>query len=97
MTLGFYFNKDPWCSKYSFCIYLLLFLLVYIYTFLVNRNLDITKYIAQSYDGASYDGASVMSGCNNGVQVKISILLKNACPYVHSHAHRLNLVLVDTV
>lgn len=62
-----------------------------IHTFLVNINLDITKCIAQSYDGAS-----VMSGCNNGVQSKIRLLSKNECPYVHCHAHRLNLVLVDT-
>ncbi|KAL4119183.1 hypothetical protein QTP88_012028 [Uroleucon formosanum] len=62
-----------------------------IHKFLVNINLDITKCIAQSYDGAS-----VMSGCNNGVQSKIRELSKNACPYVHCYAHRLNLVLVDT-
>jgi len=44
----------------------------------------------------SYDGASVMSGCNNGVQSKFREFSKNACPYVHCYAHRLNLVLVDT-
>ncbi|KAF0725460.1 zinc finger MYM-type protein 1-like, partial [Aphis craccivora] len=62
-----------------------------IHKFLVSINLDITKCIAQSYDGAS-----VMPGCNNGVQAKIRELSKNACPYVHCYAHRLNLVLVDT-
>lgn len=62
-----------------------------IHTFLVSINLDITKCIAQIYDGAS-----VMSGCNNGVQAEIRELSKNACPYVHCYAHKLNLVLVDT-
>ncbi|KAF0741259.1 zinc finger MYM-type protein 1-like [Aphis craccivora] len=62
-----------------------------IHKFLVSINLDITKCIAQSYDGAS-----VMSDCNNGVQAKIRELSKNACPYVHCYAHRLNLVLFDT-
>ena len=41
-----------------------------------------------------YDGASVMSGCNLGVQT----LIKEICPqatYVHCCAHRLNLILVD--
>lgn len=37
-----------------------------IHEFLKNINLDITKCVGQSYDGAS-----VMSGSNNGVQVKI--------------------------
>ena len=44
--------------------------------------------------GQGYDGASVMSGKNAGV----AKLMKNAAPfalYVHCHAHRLNLVLVD--
>ena len=41
-----------------------------------------------------YDGASVMTGCANGVQT----LIRNLVPcahYVHCHAHRLNLVVVD--
>lgn len=42
-----------------------------------------------------YDGASVMSGHVNGVHKLIRDLSKNPCPYVHCHAHRLNLVLVD--
>ena len=44
--------------------------------------------------GQGYDGASVMSGKNAGV----AKLLKNEAPYalyVHCHAHRLNLALVD--
>lgn len=44
--------------------------------------------------GQGYDGASVMSGKNTGVQSRI----KEKAPfayYVHCHAHRLNLVLVD--
>jgi hypothetical protein len=41
----------------------------------------------------SYDGASVMSGVNNGVQAVIRRESGNACPYVHCHTHRLNLVL----
>jgi hypothetical protein len=46
--------------------------------------------------GQGYDGASVMSGKHAGV----AALIKNKAPfasYVHCHAHRLNLVLVDCV
>ena len=42
-----------------------------------------------------YDGASVMSGCNAGVQT-IQARSQQAV-YVHCHAHRLNTVLVDVV
>ena len=42
-----------------------------------------------------YDGASVMSGRMNGVQARFRELCKTPCIYVHCHAHRLNLVLVD--
>ena len=41
-----------------------------------------------------YDGASVMSGCNSGVQALITEKYPQAI-YVHCYAHRLNLVLVD--
>jgi hypothetical protein len=43
----------------------------------------------------SYDGASVMSGKFNGVQALVREMTGNPCPYLHCHAHRLNLVLVD--
>lgn len=46
--------------------------------------------------GQCYNGASVMSGCNNRVQE----LLRREVPqavYIHCHAQRLNLVLVDCV
>uniref|UniRef100_A0A1B6KEB1 Uncharacterized protein n=1 Tax=Graphocephala atropunctata TaxID=36148 RepID=A0A1B6KEB1_9HEMI len=43
----------------------------------------------------SYDGASIMSGRCNGLQSIIREMANNPCPYVHCHAHRLNLVLVD--
>ncbi len=43
----------------------------------------------------AYDGATVMSGKMNGVQAKIRELVGNPCPYIHCHAHRLNLVLSD--
>jgi hypothetical protein len=46
--------------------------------------------------GQCYDGASVMSGCYNGVQMKFQELIRHACMYVHCHAHKVNLVLVDT-
>uniref|UniRef100_A0A8C2PTZ0 DUF4371 domain-containing protein n=1 Tax=Cyprinus carpio TaxID=7962 RepID=A0A8C2PTZ0_CYPCA len=46
--------------------------------------------------GQCYDGASVMSGCNNGVQEKFRREVPHAV-YIHCHAHRLNLVLVDCV
>ncbi|KAJ8027872.1 Zinc finger MYM-type protein 1 [Holothuria leucospilota] len=50
------------------------------------RNVDIV--------GQCYDGASVMSGHVNGVQARLKEHFPNA-QYVHCHAHRLNLVLVD--
>ncbi|XP_063765900.1 zinc finger MYM-type protein 1-like [Eleginops maclovinus] len=43
-----------------------------------------------------YDGASVMSGCNNGVQERFRQEVPHAL-YIHCYAHRLNLVLVDCV
>lgn len=46
--------------------------------------------------GQCYDGASVMSGWANGVQAKIKEIAPNAC-YIHCYAHRLNLVLIDTI
>lgn len=55
-----------------------------------NIGLSIDKCVAQAYDGAS-----VMSGVKNGVQKLIRDAAGNPCPYVHCHAHRLNLVLVD--
>ena len=61
-----------------------------IITFLTDVGLDVTKCIAQSYDGAS-----VMAGVKNGVQKLIRDASKNTCPYIHCHAHRLNLVLAD--
>lgn len=47
------------------------------------------KIVAQSYDGAS-----VMSGCLNGVQVKIKQYFPSAI-YTHCMSHRLNLVVLD--
>ncbi|XP_030834454.1 zinc finger MYM-type protein 1-like [Strongylocentrotus purpuratus] len=44
--------------------------------------------------GQCYDGASVMSGHLSGVQARLKEHFPNA-QYVHCHAHRLNLVLVD--
>ena len=41
-----------------------------------------------------YDGASVMSGDVSGVQARFREIHKNAV-YIHCHAHRLNLVIVD--
>lgn len=58
--------------------------------FLNNVGLDVSNCVSQSYDGAS-----VMSGAFSSVQTKIRELAQNPCPYIHCHAHRLNLVLVD--
>ncbi|KAL4104546.1 hypothetical protein QTP88_019841 [Uroleucon formosanum] len=58
--------------------------------FLNNTGLDIGECVSQSYDGAS-----VMSGEFSSVQTKIRTLAKSPCPYIHCHAHRLNLVLVN--
>ncbi|XP_062326326.1 zinc finger MYM-type protein 1-like [Osmerus eperlanus] len=46
--------------------------------------------------GQAYDSASVMSGKHSGVQARIKEQAKHAF-YIHSSAHCLNLVLVDTV
>lgn len=58
---------------------------------LAKFNIDKNACIAQCYDGTS-----VMSGCNNGVQEKFRQEVPHAV-YIHCHAHRLNLVLVDCV
>ena len=44
-----------------------------------------------------YDGASVMSGHLSGVQAIVRQIVGNGCLYVHCYAHRLNLVIVNTV
>ena len=46
--------------------------------------------------GQCYDGASVLSGWASGVQARLNEKVKGA-PYVHCYAHRLNLVIVDTL
>ncbi len=40
----------------------------------------------------AYDGAAVMSGCKNGVHVRMKDVFPNAI-YVHCYAHQLNLIL----
>ncbi|XP_054259802.1 zinc finger MYM-type protein 1-like [Macrosteles quadrilineatus] len=65
-------------------------LAIKILSFLESNGLDIKNCVSQSFDGAS-----AMSGKLNGVQTLIREMAKNPCPYVHCHAHRLNLVLVD--
>lgn len=58
---------------------------------LTEIGVDTTKCVAQCYDGAS----SVISGKVSGVQTRIRQICGTACIYIHCHAHRLNLVLVD--
>jgi hypothetical protein len=58
--------------------------------FLRTLGLDLKFCVSQCYDGAS-----VMSGHLNGVQVHVRDSCKSPCLYIHCHAHRLNLVLVD--
>ena len=50
----------------------------------------------QNLVGQGYDGASVMSGRCSGVQERIWRIVPQAI-YVHCFAHRLNLVIVDSV
>ena len=64
-------------------------LFTYIMTALQEVDVDISKCISQCYDGAS-----VMSGCQSGVQARISEINPTAI-YIHCHAHQLNLALVD--
>ena len=54
-------------------------------------GLDMNNCVAQCYDGAS-----VMSGAVSGVQARIRELYPQAM-YIHCHAHRLNLVIVDSM
>ena len=63
----------------------------YIVTRIKAFGLNLDNCISQCYDGAS-----VMSGCNAGVQAVIQAQFPQAV-YVHCYAHRLNLVLVDVV
>ena len=64
-------------------------LCTYISNQLQNVGLDIKSCVGQSYDGAS-----VMSGHLSGVQMRVKEL-SNWAIYVHCHAHRLNLVVVQ--
>lgn len=56
-----------------------------------ENKLDRNRCIAQCYDGAS-----VMSGAFSGVQTRIANVIPQAI-YVHCHAHRLNLCLVNSI
>jgi len=56
-----------------------------------ENKLDRKRCIAQCYDGAS-----VMSGAFSGVQTRIANVIPQAI-YVHCHAHRLNLCLVNSI
>ena len=58
---------------------------------LTRNGVNLLNCISQTYDGAS-----VMSGKHRGVQKKIRDITGKAL-YVHYYAHRLNLVVVDTV
>lgn len=61
----------------------------YIMKALQNVDVDINKCVS-----LCYDGASVMSGCQSGVQARVLEINPKAI-YIHCHAHQLNLVLVD--
>jgi len=64
-------------------------------TFIINK-LHSLGLDWQNCVGQCYDGASVMSGWANGVQAKIHNQFPNAV-YIHCYAHRLNLVLIDSI
>ena len=61
----------------------------YICDTLASFDMSLANCVSQSYDGAS-----VMSGNCTGVQSHIK---EPQAVYIHCHAHRLNLVLVDCV
>jgi hypothetical protein len=63
---------------------------------LIENEIKQTGINKQLVLGQCYDGASVMSGCNKGVQALLRHTYSNAV-YIHCFAHRLNLVLTDTV
>lgn len=52
-------------------------------------SIDISRCVAQTYDGAC-----VMSGCLNGAQKIFRDVVPKAV-YVHFYDHRLNLILID--
>nr|XP_054755533.1 zinc finger MYM-type protein 1-like [Lytechinus pictus] len=62
----------------------------YIFDILKSHGVDYKQFLV----GQGYDGASVMSGKISGVSARVRKEAKYAY-YVHCHAHRLNLVLVD--
>ena len=62
-----------------------------IFQVLTRNGVNLLNCVSQTYDGAS-----VMSGKHRGVQKKIRDITGKAL-YVHCYAHRLNLVVVDTV
>ena len=64
----------------------------HIYREIVNLKIDWKRCVAQCYDGAS-----VMAGWANGVQAKLNSKVCAKLAYIHCHAHRLNLVLLDTL
>ena len=66
-------------------------LATFIYDEISKLGIDWNNCISQCYDGAS-----VMSGWASGVQARIRERIPHA-RYVHCHAHRLNLVLVDSM
>ncbi len=68
---------------------------IHFYSVLKELSVNATLMSAPAI-GQCYDGAAVMSGCNNGVQEKFRKEVPHAL-YVHCHAHRLNLTLVDCV
>jgi len=74
-------SMEPWLKKNRLATPLIV----------TKNNLDIQKCIAQCYDGAY-----VMSGVFSGVQKRVSDIVPHAV-YIHCHAHRLNLCLIQTI
>jgi len=62
----------------------------------IQQIVTTTKLSWENCVGQCFDGASVMSGHFNGVRPRIKAIAPHVA-YVHCHAYRLNLVLMNTI
>lgn len=63
----------------------------YVTDYLEKKQIDISKLVGQCYDGAK-----VMSGHKSGLMKRVQEVVPSAI-YTHCYAHRLNLVLIDSI
>jgi len=66
------------------------------YESIIQGTLEKMEIDLQNCRGQGYDGAATMSGCQSGLQARISAKSKNA-DFVHCGVHNLNLVILNSV